>query len=531
DLSYWIFFIDKQGSQSGATYIDPHALERRRLRGFLGQSGDFDLSVSQRYIQQVLAVDGVKYRGESRWLNAVSVDLTQAALTQIESLSCVENVQPITKIERASYEGQLGVVGHYEHQEVSQRLAELDNDPDWLPTRFDPNVDSHRLDNAWYGPSLNQNLMVNALEAHYRGNHGQGVRITVLDGGYQLDHEAFNHLNVIAQYDFINNDDDVSYDPVQDVHGQPNHGTACMSVIGGYNPGNLIGLAHEADFILCKTEHVPTETELEEDYWIRAVEWSEALGADVLSSSLSYQDWWALADYDGITSPTSRAATIAYELGMALCTSAGNEGPMPMTIGVPTEAEGVLSIGACQPNGEIARFSSRGPTADGRIKPDICAQGVRTACASPHSWNEYSFWNGTSLSCPVAAGCMALIIAEHPDWSPSEVYEAVRWTASHAERPDNVYGWGIVNVEEAIHYPSVSGWVMGKDGYGMDGITIRLEGAWQSLTTTTTDEGFYRFPNLRMGEVQVQAIYPDGIASSAVTLTVPLDCEIDFSEK
>jgi len=526
--AYWIYFADKQGSE-GSAWVDPHALERRRLRGSLGESGDYDKRVSAKYIEQVLAAGNVRLRGRSRWLNAISVEASEADLKSIEAFPFVTKTRPVARLERSSIDEQIGQVGTYSHKDVSERMADLDKDPEWLPTRFDPMLDSHRLDNSWYGPSLNQILMVNALESHFRGNHGQGVRITVLDGGFQLDHEAFNHLNVIAQYDFINDDDDPSYDPEQDVWGQPHHGTACMSVIGGYNPGNLIGLAHEADFILCKTEYVPTETAVEEDYWIRAVEWSEALGADVLSSSLSYKDWWVLADYDGITSACSRAATMAYEMGMVLCTSAGNEGPMPMTLGVPTDAEGVLSIGACQPDGDIARFSSRGPTADGRIKPDICAQGVRVACVSPHTWNEYAFWNGTSLSCPVAAGCMALIVHDHPDWTPAQVYEAARWTASQAERPNNNYGWGIVNVEEATHYPSVSGWVMGADGEGLGGVTVTLSGAGQTLETTTTDFGFYRFPNLQMGEVQVQALLPAG-SSSPVTLTVPLDSEIDFSE-
>ncbi len=526
--AYWVFFKDKPASNAQPVAIDSHARERRRLRGIRGVSGDFDLPVSPAYIEAVLSLPGVSLRGESRWFNAVSVDAREDALEKLKGLPFVKGIQPVAIADRSSFEDDIGMVGEYARREVNERLAEDFEPPQWNPTLPDPAAYDYKLNRAWYGPSWNQVVMVNAMEAHMRGNHGQGVRIAVLDGGFQLDHEAFAGLNVIAQYDFINNDDDTSYDPAQDIYSQPHHGTACMSVIGGYSPGNLIGLAHEAEFILCKTEYVPTETVAEEDYWVRALEWSESLGADVLSSSLSYKDWYVLSDYDGITPITSRAAQIAFELGMVLCTSAGNEGPEPMTLGAPTDAEGVLSIGALRPNGDLASFSSRGPTADGRIKPDICAQGVRTACVMPHTWNEYAFWSGTSLSCPVAAGCMALLVAEHPDWTPAQIYEAARQTASRAERPDNNYGWGCLNLEEAIHYPSVSGWVLDEEGRGIPNVKLQLFGEIQGLITHTTEDGFYRFSNLKEDEVRLQVIFSDGSRSDFVTLTVPPSREMDF---
>ncbi len=526
--AYWIFLADRPATKNEVAYIDPHALERRLMRGTRGASGELDLPVEQQYKDAVTAIPGVALRGESRWFNALSVEADPEALDTIQRLNCVQGIQAVAVMDRTDYTDHIGAVGNYERRTVNQRLSETPDEPFWHPTQPDPAGPDYKLDRAWYGPSLNQVRMANALEAHFRGNHGAGVRIAVLDGGYQLNHEAFDALDVIAQYDFINNDDDSSWDPAQDVKGQPNHGTACMSVIGAYCPGNLIGLAHEASFILCKTEYVPTETIAEEDYWIRALEWAESLGADVLSSSLSYKDWYALSEYDGVTSMTSRAAMIAYELGMVLCTSAGNEGPKPMSLGVPTDSEGILSIGALRPNGDLARFSSRGPTADGRIKPDICAQGVRTACVTPHSWNRYSFWNGTSLSCPVAAGCCALILHDHPDWSPSEVYEAVRETGSHAERPDSDWGWGAINTEEAIHFPSVSGWVLDEDGRGLPGIKLKLFGEVHSFSTHTTDDGFYRFPNLQDSEVRIQVVWEDGSLSPFTTLTMMQSHDLDF---
>jgi len=537
DLSpaYWIFLRDRGAITSSAepVFIDEHAKERRRMRGQLDNTSEYDLPINRSYQEVIQGIEGVSLRGESRWLNAVSVEANSRALQAIRQLPFVLGTRPVARLEKA---GRPDWRSHEEfpHRDVMEQLAEWSDEGEarFAPTVPDPAVPDPlwRMDRAWYGPALNQVRMVSALETHYRGNHGDGVRIVVFDGGFQLNHEAFGHLDVIAQYDFINDDDYTGYDPTQDSGGQAHHGTACMSVIGGYSPGNLVGLAHEASFILCKTEDDASETAVEEDYWVRALEWAEALGADVLSASLSYKDWYTDADYDGMTAPTSRACRIAYELGMVLCTAVGNEGPERRTIGAPSDAEGLLGIGAVRWDGDLARFSSRGPTADGRIKPDVLAQGVRTCCVSPDTWDRYAFWNGTSLSTPVAAGCMALILAEHPDWGPDRITEAVRETASRADRPDPDWGWGIINVEEAIHYPSVSGWVLDKDGRGKANVEVKLLGEEQALSALSDENGFYRFSNLEWGEVRLQAIWGEGSASEFVTLVVPGSGEADFRE-
>ena len=504
------------------------------MRGQLGSTGEFDLPVNQSYRDVIQGIEGVSLRGESRWLNALSIEAESKALSTILKLPFVLGVRPVAKLEKAGRHDWRSQE-EFSHRDVMDRFAEADREGEshLSTTAPDPAIPDPlwRMDRAWYGPALNQVRMVNALETHYRGNHGDGVCIVVFDGGFQLNHEAFGHLDVIAQYDFINDDDYTGYDPTQDTGGQAHHGTACMSVIGGYSPGNLVGLAHEASFILCKTEDDASETAVEEDYWVRALEWAEALGADVLSASLSYKDWYTEADYDGMTAPTSRACRMAYELGMVLCTAVGNEGPEPRTLGAPSDAEGLLGIGAVRWDGDLARFSSRGPTADGRIKPDVLAQGVRTCCVSPDTWDRYGFWNGTSLSTPVAAGCMALILAEHPDWGPDRITEAVRETASRADRPDPDWGWGIINVEEAIHYPSVSGWVLDKGGRGKANIEVRLFGEEQAYSVMSDENGFYRFSNLERGEVRLQANWGGNKTSNWLTTTVQSSEELEIQEQ
>jgi hypothetical protein len=532
--SWWVYLRDKDQASSykpQAASLDPHALQRRLVRGKLGAGGEFDLPVSASYKQQILRLSGVHLRGESRWLNALSINADSAVCRKIAALPFVLAVRPLGKLKSAAAP-EMASPETFAHRSVNDRQLEPIPPSESYPTQPDPAVTDPywRSDRAWYGPSLNQVRMVNALETHARGNHGAGVRLVVLDGGFQLNHEAFQGLDVIAQYDFINDDDYTGYDPKQDSEGQAHHGTACSSTIGGYSPGNLVGLAHEASFIFGKTEDDRGETPVEEDYFVRALEWAENLGAEVLSASLSYKDWYTLADYDGLTAPTSRACRLAYDLGMVLCTSAGNEGPEHMSLGVPADAEGLLAIGAVKYDGDLARFSSRGPTADGRIKPDVLAQGVRTCCVSPDTWDRYAFWNGTSLSCPIAAGCMVLILAEHPGWDPDQVTEAVRATASRADRPDPDWGWGIINVEEAIHYPSVSGWVTDRSGNGKAGVEVRLISGDQTLKVISGDNGFYRFSNLSWGEAQIKAAGEGKDSFPAQTLMVPPSQEVDLWE-
>ena len=252
--SYWIFFRDRPGAlDPSSVFVDPHARERRRTRGMRGQAGEFDVPVSAEYKRQVLDIPSVSLRGESRWLNAVSVEADPSVVDAIERLSCVQSICPVRKFE-SNRRPDLRCSETFVNRSVRQRWMESGDVPEPFPAQPDPAVaDPYwRMDRSWYGPSLNQVRMVHALETHFRGNHGAGVRIAVLDGGFQLNHEAFQGMDIIAQYDFINNDDYTGFDPAQDTAGQAHHGTACLSVIGGYSPGNLIGLAHEAAFILGK---------------------------------------------------------------------------------------------------------------------------------------------------------------------------------------------------------------------------------------------------------------------------------------
>jgi subtilisin family serine protease len=180
------------------------------------------------------------------------------------------------------------------------------------------------------------------------------------------------------------------------------------------------------------------------------LEWGESLGADIASSSLGYIDWYEFEDLDGTTAVTTIAVNTAIENGMVVVTAVGNSGTGGIV--VPADSENVIACGAVDSNGNIASFSSQGPTADGRIKPEVCALGVSTYCAGVNSTSAYRYENGSSLATPLVAGAAACVLQAHPDWTPQQVREALMMTASDPENPDNQYGWGIIDVIEAINY-------------------------------------------------------------------------------
>ncbi|OQX92528.1 MAG: hypothetical protein B6D58_02540 [candidate division Zixibacteria bacterium 4484_95] len=340
-------------------------------------------------------------------------------------------------------------------------------------------------------------------------------------------HHAFNHMNIIATYDFINDDEFVGYDPSQDLEDQPRHGTGCLGTIGGYYPGELIGPAFGASYILCKTEVTGSETAVEEDYYVAGLEWGEMMGADVASSSLSYYDWYTTDDLDGQTCVTTIAANIAFRKGMILCSSMGNSGPGKFTLGAPADSRYSLAIGAVQWNGKLAGFSSWGPTVDGRIKPDICARGVATIAASPYTTDGFGKWNGTSLSCPLAAGVVALVTQAHPDWSPYRIKEAILKTASQANRPDIRYGWGIVNAKDAINYPSFSGYVI--DNATKKGLVAVIELITEKteIVINSDSSGYFLFPNLGEGDYTVK-VFKSGYKQFVTSIDIPPSEEFDI---
>ncbi len=515
-VKVWVCFTDKDvfsetALQAALEYVEiSQRTLKRRAKSGAGLSLA-DLPVRKDYIDAVADI-ALSVCHSSRWLNSISAEVYKADLVKLADLSCVAEIIPVARGKRA---------GTFLEQEdyTWQGNDGFDESRAWM---------GH--EGAFYGNSYDQLAQMEVIEAHRRGYYGEDVIVAVIDGGFMYDHRALRHTDVIAEWDFIFNDDFTGYDPEQgDVRGQPVHGTGCWSTIAGYDPGNLIGAAPFASFLLAKSEDVRWEKPVEEDNWVAAIEWCERMGADVASSSLSYKDWYNAAEFDGIAAPASRAAATAYEMGMVICTSAGNEGPRPMTLGAPTDAEGVLSIGAVDSTGVITWFSSRGPAADGRIKPNICALGRHTTAVSPYSYDRYGLWNGTSLSCPLAAGAMALLVEAHPDWPVYKYYEAVENTATHAHRPDNIYGYGIVRIAKAIDYPSISGYVYNRDsGKPLAEAELYFTSPDTAGVVLTDKGGFYILVNMPRSEYEITAKAAGFTDSDTKKAAVPPNDTMDF---
>ena len=419
DYRAWIYFTDKNGSVS--TPIDQKAVDRRIKNGALDNGSWYDLSVSPNYVDQISSL-GITIKNKSRWLNAISVFCSLNDLEMINAFPFVDKIEPVIGYKNKT---------HQEYVDISPLSRDFD-----------------------YGNAQDQIEQINVHELHEQGFTGEGVRILLLDTGFDLTHDALSNINVVAQWDVINDDDETANETnEEDDEGQDYHGTAVLSTIAANTPGELMGVAFDSEFLLAKTEDVTQEIEQEEDNYVAGLEWGEANGADVVSTSLGYLDWYEYSDMDGNTAVTTIGVDIAVGLGMVCVTAAGNSGNDDWYyIIAPADADSVIAVGAVWDNGDIASFSSHGPTADGRIKPEVCARGRQTWCINPNSTTNYSQLSGTSLACPLVGGAAALIIQARPAWTAMQVREAIMMTASMADSANNTYGYGIVNAGNAIHH-------------------------------------------------------------------------------
>lgn len=415
----WVYFDKKD--KSVFTELGPAAI-KRRVKHNIFTATKYDRNIKEEYIKEIEAV-GAEIKNQSRWLNAVSlvVDINQIEL--IQKLPFVKKIEPV-------------------RQHKKKKATQSVDDQALVNRDFD------------YGLSSNQIEQINCRIPHIAGYYGQGVRVLYIDTGFELNHEAYDSLNLIGQYDFINNDQNAANETDQEIlENQDDHGTLCLSVMAGYAPGSLIGPAFKSEYLLAKTEIMAEEIQQEEDNYIAALEWGESLGADIACASLGYLDWYSYEDLDGNTAATTKAIDIASELGVLCVNAAGNEGNDPWYhIITPADADSVLSVGAVDANDVIANFSSRGPTFDGRIKPEVCARGVSTYCVRSNTENIYRTASGTSFSAPLAAGAAAVIMSANPEWTNMQVREAIMMTASQFNSPDNDYGHGILNTWAAINY-------------------------------------------------------------------------------
>ncbi|MFN8546774.1 MAG: S8 family serine peptidase [Candidatus Eisenbacteria bacterium] len=441
----WIFLRDRGTSMSGAEALAlaralPAETWARRARASgaaLPDEADRPLCAS--YVAAIAA--HAEVRVLSRWLNAVSVNADDAAVAEIEALPFVIGTAPVAVAERASLGPRYAADG-----------TPLEGAPPLSPRRAARITPQGP---APYGPSYGQLAEIAVPAVHAVGFTGNRVRVMMLDTGFRKDHHAFAQTRLLAERDFVFHDGNTQNEGGDDPE-QHHHGTGTWAVAGGYDPGHIVGPGYGASFYLAKTEDIRSETQAEEDNYVAALEWADSVGVRVTSASLTYTcfdngDCFAPADYDGDTAVITRAVDRAAARGILVMNAAGNYGPAYPSLGTPADGDSMVTVGAVDSLNRVAYFSSRGPTFDGRFKPEVMARGVDTWWADSFDPSAYGPAAGTSLSTPLVGGAAALLLEAHPEWSNMDARAALLATADRHTAPDNDFGWGRINVLAAIY--------------------------------------------------------------------------------
>jgi subtilisin family serine protease len=382
---------------------------------------------------------GGAVRRRSEWLHALSANITRGALAGLRGDRRLERIQPVARFRRPN----LPLSG--------PSLA--------------PRAPGATAQDSLYGPSAMPFRRLRLFPLVDRGFHANGVRIALLDTGFEIAHSAFDSVRtrVVADSDFVFSDGVVSNEPDDAAGPGCNvsascHGTATWSLLAANVPGTMIGVAPDAQYILAKTEDVRSERRVEEDNYVAALEWAASLGAKVVSASLGYLTFddgtgYTASQMNGDIAVTTIAADIAAQRGITVVISNGNDGPNPRTLSTPADGDSVLAVGAEDSTGVLATFSSRGPTADDRIKPDVTAPGVAVWVVNTQASGGFSRLNGTSFAAPLIAGAAALLREIHPQLTGVEVRDALRRAGNGASRPDNDRGFGLPDVLAAATFP------------------------------------------------------------------------------
>lgn len=418
---YWVQFTDKGHTpytlhEPGA-YLSQRALERRSRQGVAIDS--LDLPVDPAYVAQLQAAGDIQVMNASKWFNALTIRTTDTlALDTLGQL-------PFVKRLRVTRDGQ--------------------ERPHSRPLKLEPQQKDFARS---YGEAFRQVEMMNGHLLHQIANaQGQGMLIGVLDSGFE-DADILPGLADLRARDGIALTRDM-VTPGGNVYQAHFHGRSVLSVMAGHVEGELLGTAPLARYALVRTEDAASEYLVEEDNWVSGAELLDSLGCDVLTTSLGYTTFddttqdHTYEDLNGMTSRMTRAADIAAAKGMVVVNSAGNSGELPWRyISVPADAFNILAVGAVDADRQLAGFSSRGPSADGRVKPDVSAMGLRTIGLDIGGENVGPI-SGTSFAAPLVAGLSACLWQLHQDRSAHEIVQAVRRSASQHDHPDDDLGYGI----------------------------------------------------------------------------------------
>ena len=486
---YWIFFTDK-GDLSAIKATDilsEWTLQRRMLRGIPIDLKDYP--VNPQYVSGVAGL-GIEKMKSSKWLNSMTAKMDADDVAAVLALPYVKEVR---------------------------KCRSYSLDYGWIDSDVSSKTTGHFPEET---QGQNSILGLDVLHNADGGRLiGSGIRIAVMDNGFRgVDTVfAFQHLHedgrILATHDFVEGDDDVfthNYRGLSGLGGSEKHGTWVLSLIAGFEYTFYEGAAPGATFLLARTENDSIESHQEEDNWIAAAEWADSIGVDILSTSLGYSTDMAdgtdytYADLDGNTAIITLGADIAASRGLLVVNSAGNEGNHAWKyVTSPADGDSVVAVGAVDKDGIRTNFSSFGPTADGRIKPDLMAMGGGNKIVDPNGLVKTG--SGTSFSCPMLSGFAACLWQSKPELTNMELLAFMKQSADRYLSPDTAYGWGIPNgplALDLIHEGEKVGITAADELLNEHGVVLFPNPAseWFSLLIENYFEGGYT------GEIQIHDV-------------------------
>jgi hypothetical protein len=405
---YMVFFTDKNGSQynpgNPEAFLSKRAIERRARYNIDVTLND--LPVNKLYVDLVESINNVSVFHHTKWFNGVLVEADELQIPIIENLAFVKEVNYVAPGSRLKVNA-TDLSENFTGAQSSGRKSELTN--------------------------ALQNNMLGIDEMHSAGYTGAGKMIAVFDAGFlgmnfsSYFTRLYENGRVVATWDFVEN--------ISDVYSYDDHGTSVLSTISGYEEDVFVGTAPDSDVIMCITEDTETEYVIEEYNWLFAAEYSDSIGVDIINTSLGYNTFsdpsmdYSYEDMDGNIAIITRAVDLAASKGILCVVSVGNEGGKDwQKMVAPADADSVLSVGAVNENQEYVLFSSSGPTADDRIKPEVSALG---------EWTIIVSWDGTLTT--------AGVWQAYPDLNNMEIIELIKKGSTQYNNPDTLLGYGIPN--------------------------------------------------------------------------------------
>ena len=427
----WVYFTDKADVATSianpTTILTQRAIDRKNAYNIPIDARD--VPVNETYITTIKNQSGIEVKAKSKWFNCVHV------IGSIQDINALSGFTFVDHIDFAD-------------TNLNTRIATTDQQQ-FVDKNLDTQVD------FTYGDSANQVEMLHVDYLHENDFTGEGMLVAIMDSGFPQVNTltAFdrvrNNNDLVGGYDFVDRTDDY------DAFTGSSHGTSVFSDMAGFLQDEFVGTAPDAGYYLFRTEDVSSETPVEESYWVEAAERADSLGVDVINTSLGYQTYdnpnysYTPSDMDGNTAFISRGGNIAVEKGILVVTSAGNSGNNSNFPVIGALADGdVYAVGAVNQDEIYASFSSIGPSADGRIKPDGMAQGALAVIINTNGNTALS--NGTSFSSPIMAGAITSFWQANPQRTNLEIMQMVRESSHLYNNPTNQMGYGIPNFQTAL---------------------------------------------------------------------------------